>query len=63
WEKGGVENFNSLIRRKFPKGTNFDEINDWEIQEAVDWVNNIYRGSLNYLSANEVYNKWVQVNC
>ncbi|MEI2422319.1 IS30 family transposase, partial [Arthrospira platensis SPKY2] len=23
WEKGGVENFNGLVRQYFPKGTNF----------------------------------------
>ncbi len=39
WEKGTVENINGLIRRFFPKRTNFDTITDREIQFVQDWIN------------------------
>jgi len=40
WEKGLVEHINELIRRHFPKGTNFDRITRKQIQEVENWVNN-----------------------
>ncbi len=40
WEKGTVENINGLIRRFFPKGTDFDKITDEKIQYVEDWINN-----------------------
>ena len=40
WEKGTVENINGLIRRFFPKGTDFDTITQEEIQYVEDWINN-----------------------
>ena len=40
WEKGTVENINGLIRRFFPKGTDFDKISEEEIAYVEDWINN-----------------------
>ena len=40
WEKGTVENINGLIRRFFPKGTDFDTISEEEIAYVEDWINN-----------------------
>lgn len=40
WEKGTVENINGLIRRFFPKGTDFDTITDEQIQYVENWINN-----------------------
>ena len=40
WEKGTVENINGLIRRFFPKGTDFDTITEEEITYVEDWINN-----------------------
>jgi len=40
WEKSTVENINGLIRRFFPKGTNFDNITDEQIQYVENWINN-----------------------
>jgi len=40
WEKGLVEHVNELIRRWFPKGTNFDRISNRKIQEVENRVNN-----------------------
>ena len=40
WEKGTVENMNGIIRRFFPKGTDFDTITAEEIKRVEDWINN-----------------------
>ena len=53
WEKGTVENINGLIRRFFPKGTDFDNVSDIEIQYVQDWINNRPMKILNYLTPNE----------
>ena len=36
WEKGTVENINGLIRRFFPKGTDFDTITEEQIAYVED---------------------------
>ena len=53
WEKGTVENINGLIRRFFPKGTDFDNISEEEIKYVEDWINNRPMKILNYLTPNE----------
>lgn len=40
WQRGSVERANRTLRRIFPKGTNFDEITEEELQIGVDWYNN-----------------------
>ena len=55
WEKGTVENINGLIRRFFPKGTDFDTITDEQIQYVEDWINNRPMKVLGYKSPNEKY--------
>lgn len=55
WEKGTVENLNGLIRRFFPKGTDFDKITDKQIQQVEDWINNRPMKVLGYKSPNEKY--------
>ena len=39
WEKGSNENHNRMIRRFFPKGTNFDKVKPSEVRAAQDWMN------------------------
>lgn len=55
WEKGTVENINGLIRRFFPKGTNFDRITTEEIAYVEDWINNRPMKILGYKTPNEVF--------
>ena len=55
WEKGTVENINGLIRRFFPKGTDFDMITDEQIKRVEDWINNRPMKVLGYLTPNEKY--------
>ena len=48
WEKGSNENHNRLLRRFFPKGTDFTKVSQKQIQEAVDWMNNYPRKILGW---------------
>ncbi|MFQ9444872.1 MAG: IS30 family transposase [Vescimonas sp.] len=50
WEKGCNENHNRMIRRFFPKGTNFDQITDRQIRRVQDWMNQYPRKSLAWKS-------------
>jgi transposase, IS30 family len=54
WQKGGVENGNKMIRRYFPKGTNFDLVTQTEVDYAIMKINKKPRKILGYKSALEV---------
>ena len=54
WEKGGVENANKMIRRYFPKGTNFRKISQKLIDQIVFIINSKPRKILGYKTALEV---------
>jgi transposase, IS30 family len=53
WEKGSVENANKMLRRYFPKGTNFREISQRKLDEVVTLINNKPRKILQYKTALE----------
>ena len=55
WKKGTVENINGLIRRFFPKGTDFDNISEEEIKRVENWINNRPIKVLNYMTPYEKY--------
>ncbi|MEK7152967.1 MAG: IS30 family transposase, partial [Patescibacteria group bacterium] len=50
WQKGGVEHANKMLRRYFPKGTNFANITQDEVDAALWTINNKPRQSLGYKS-------------
>src|SRR3989344_9423836 len=54
WEKGAVENANKMIRKFFPKKTDFSLISQEEIDRIVSIINNKPRKILNYMTATEV---------
>ena len=54
WKKGGVENANKMIRRFFPKKTDFSLISQEEIDRIVSIINNKPRKILNYCTSLEV---------
>lgn len=54
WQKGGVENGNKMIRRYFPKGTDFRAVTQGEVDRAVSIINGKPRKILGYRSALEV---------
>ncbi len=51
WQKGGVENGNKMLRRYFPKGTDFSTISQTMVDQAVSTINNKPRRCLGYKSA------------
>ena len=55
YEKGTVENINGLIRRFFPKGTDFDKVSEEDIQYVEDWINNRPMKIHNYMTPNEKF--------
>lgn len=55
WERGSNENLNRMIRRKVPKGTNFDGYTEEEIREIQDWINNYPRRIHGFKSAAEMF--------
>lgn len=42
-ERGSNEKQNQMIRRHFPKGTNFDNVTDEALQKVADWLNHYPR--------------------
>ena len=48
WEKGTNENHNRMIRRWFPKGTDFSKVKETEIAALQDWMNGYPRRVLNW---------------
>lgn len=48
YERGSNEVQNRLVRRKIPKGTNFDDKTEEDIQAVEDWINNYPRGIFGY---------------
>ena len=55
YEKRTVENINGLIRRFFPKGTDFDSITEEEIAYVENWINNRPMKILNYMTPKQVF--------
>ena len=55
YERGSNENQNRLVRRKIPKGTNFDDKPESFIQEVEEWINNYPRRMFEYRTANMLF--------
>lgn len=55
WERGTNENTNGVIRRRFPKGTNFAAVTNAQIAQAENWINNYPRKILGYKSSEIVF--------
>lgn len=54
-ERGTNENINRMIRRRFPKGTDFDTVTAAEVQAVEDWINNYPREILGYKCASIMF--------
>ena len=50
WEKGTIERNNRIIRRFFPKGTDFTKVTKKRIAEVQDWMNDYPRKVLNWMT-------------
>lgn len=55
WERGSNENQNKLIRRHIPKGEDFDEKQDRDIEYIENWINNYPRGIFGYRTSAELF--------
>ena len=53
WEKGGVENFNGLVRQYLPKGSSFEGIVPERLEQIEDEINQRPRKTLGYSSPSE----------
>src|SRR5215510_9651175 len=40
WEKGSVENIIGIIRRFYPKGTDWNKVSQWGLNKAARFINN-----------------------
>lgn len=52
YERGTNENINRMIRRFFPKGTNFDDVTPAQVAAVESWINNYPRKIFGGLSSN-----------
>ena len=55
WERGTNENRNGLIRRYWPKRTDFAHVSPQDLQDAIDEINNRPMAILGYLTPAEVF--------
>jgi IS30 family transposase len=55
WERGCNENTNGLIRQYFPKGTDFSQVSDQQVEQVMNRINNRPRKTRGYRSPNELF--------
>ncbi len=60
WERGANENTNGLIRQYVPKGTNFENVTQKQLDYVQHKLNNRPRKKLGFLSPIEYFNKFVK---
>lgn len=60
WQRWTNEHANGMIRRYFPKWTNFDEITENQLQEVVQKLNNRPRKILNYRTSQELFDEEIR---
>jgi IS30 family transposase len=56
WEKASVENVNGIIRRVYPKGTEFERVEATDLINLQTNVNSFKRPNFGFKSANDMYN-------
>lgn len=59
YERGSNECQNKMIRRKFPKGTDFGGVSDAEVARAEEWVNNYPRELLGWKTSEMLFREHV----
>lgn len=57
YQRGSNENLNGIIRRYFPKGTNFDDVSEEHIQVLQTKINLLPKACLNWRTPYEVHFK------
>ncbi|KIX91226.1 integrase [Staphylococcus microti] len=54
YQRGSIENANGLLRQYFPKGTDFKDVSDMEVQVAVEQINTRPRMIFDYLTSEDM---------
>ena len=60
WQKGAIENMNGIIRRKYPKGTDFYSIYRHDIVALQKKINTTPRKCLGYRTSQEVFDEAIE---
>ena len=60
WERGTNENSNRLIRRHIPKGEDFEEKQDKDIEYIETWINNYPRGILGFKTSAQLFEEEIK---
>jgi IS30 family transposase len=55
WQRGANEQINGMIRRYFPKGTDFSKVSPEELQRVITKINKRPRKCLNYRAPYDVF--------
>ncbi len=58
YERGSNENMNRIVRRFFPKGTNFDQITASEVAAVDEWMANYPRRILGWKTPRMLYEEY-----
>ncbi len=61
WERGTNENTTGLLKRYFPKGTDFRNLTKEEVKQAAYAINNSPRKCLNWKTPQEIF--WSEIYC
>ena len=61
YERGSNENMNRIIRRWFPKGTNFDNITAAEVAQVEEWLANYPRRILDWATPQMLFDQQMAV--
>lgn len=60
YERGSNEKQNQMIRRKFPKGTNFDKVSKKDVEAAEKWLNKYPRLILGWESSGKLFEDFME---
>jgi IS30 family transposase len=55
WEKGTVENLIGLVRRFYPKKTDWSKVTQWDLNKVASFINNRPMKCLGFKSPNQVH--------
>jgi len=55
YERGSNEKQNQMLRRPFPKGTNFNTVSDEEVERGTNWLNNYPRLKLGWGTSADLF--------
>lgn len=55
WERGSNENYNRMIRRYFPKGTDFEKVTKQQLRKVIKTINNYPRPSFGFKKASQMF--------